>query len=86
MTVPFVRWVEDQDAVGLTAEIYAAWKRANPGRASMPDILKCFSPRPDLLQSVIDLCYPLHFADGRLTRRQKEMVATLVSGLNRCPY
>ena len=26
----------------------------------------------------------IHFADGHLTRRTKEMIATYVSGLNRC--
>ena len=28
----------------------------------------------------------LHFTEAQLTRRVKEMIATLVSGLNQCPY
>lgn len=82
----FIRWVEDEEAVGPVAELYAAWKKANPDRGRMPEILKCFSPRPDFLKSVMDFSYSVHFKDGFLTRRQKEMIATYVSGLNRCPY
>ena len=84
--MPFIQWTEDEDAEGFTAEVYDAWKAANPGRQRMPDILKCFSMRPDFMKSVIDFSYPLHFQDGHLTRRVKEMIATWVSALNQCPY
>jgi len=83
---PFIHWVDDDEATGEVAEIYATWKAANPGRPAMPQILKCFSLRPDFLRALIDFSYPLHFQEGYLTRRVKEMIATLVSGLNRCPY
>jgi hypothetical protein len=52
----------------------------------MPGILKCFSQRPDFLQSVMDFSYRVHFSDGHLSRRVKEMIATYVSALNQCPY
>jgi hypothetical protein len=85
-SVPYIDWINDEDADGEVAEIYAAWKSANPEREQMPDILKCFSLRPDFLQAVIGFTYPLHFSDGELTRRQKEIIATYVSALNQCPY
>jgi hypothetical protein len=81
-----IGWIEDDAASGEVAEIYRAWKQANPGRPRMPGILKCFSLRPDFLRALIGFTYPLHFTDGHLTRRVKEMIATFVSGLNRCPY
>ncbi|MDP6443081.1 MAG: carboxymuconolactone decarboxylase family protein [Pirellulaceae bacterium] len=84
--MPFINWVEDDQATGPVADIYDAWKQANPQREKMPDILKCFSSRADVLGKVIELSYPLHFQDGSLTRRTKEMIATLVSALNQCPY
>ena len=84
--MPFIRWVDDDEATGQVAEIYQSWKDANPGRDRMPEILKCFSLRPDFLKSVRDFTYPLHFSDGFLTRRVKEMIATYVSGLNHCLY
>ena len=84
--MPFIRWVEDEEATGPLAEVYRQWKEANPGRDRIPEILKCFSARPDFLRQVIEFSYGLHFADGHLSRRTKEMIATLVSGLNQCPY
>ena len=81
-----IDWVEDDDARGEVAEVYAAWKAANQGRDRMPGILKCFSARPDFLRQVMDFSYTVHFRDGHLTRRVKEMIATYVSALNRCKY
>ena len=84
--MPHIRWFDDEEAEGPLAEVYAAWKAANPGRPRMPDILKCFSQRPDFLKQVMDFSYGLHFSDGHLPRRIKEMLATYVSALNRCRY
>ena len=33
-----------------------------------------------------DVADRLHFSEGHLTRRQKEMIATYVSALNQCLY
>ena len=84
--MPHIAWVEEDAAHGDVATIYQAWKAANPQREHIPEILKCFSARPDFLKSIIDISYSLHFADGFLDRRTKEMIATLVSALNQCPY
>ena len=81
-----IQCVEDEQATGLVAEVYRAWKDAQPGRERIPEILKCFSARPDFLRQVIEFSYGLHFSDGHLTRRIKEMIATYVSALNRCRY
>ena len=84
--MPRINWVEDDQAEGLVAEVYAAWKARNPGRPNLPGILKCFSPRPDFLRQVIEFSNTVHFSHGHLSRRVKEMIATYVSALNRCPY
>jgi alkylhydroperoxidase family enzyme len=84
--MPYIRWIEDEEAAGPLARIYEAWRKSHPGRSRMPEILKCFSLRPDVLQAMMDLSYPLHFEEGFLSRRVKEMIATYVSGLNQCPY
>lgn len=81
-----IDWIEDDQASGDVAEVYSAWKAANPDREAMPEILKCFSARPDFLQHVMQASYGLHFTDGHLSRRQKEMIATYVSALNGCRY
>lgn len=84
--MPFIDWIEDEAATGELAEIYRSYMATRPDRARMPGILKCFSQRPDFLRRVIEFSHELHFADGHLTRRTKEMIATLVSALNQCPY
>jgi alkylhydroperoxidase/carboxymuconolactone decarboxylase family protein YurZ len=81
-----IRWVEEREATGEIAEVYAAWMAANPGRPEIPGILKCLSLRPELFEGMDALSDSVHFREGHLTRRVKEMIATYVSALNRCPY
>lgn len=81
-----IRWVEESEATGAAASAYADWFAANPGRPGIPGILKCFSLRPDFFRQVVDFSNTMHFAEGHLTRRLKEMIATYVSALNLCPY
>ena len=83
---PRIAWVEDDQASGELAGIYGAWREQNPDREGMPEILKCFSARPDFLAQVMQASYGLHFTDGHLDRRQKEAIATYVSALNHCRY
>ena len=80
-----IRWIEEAAATGEAAEAYQEWMQQT-GRDRIPGILKCMSLRPDFLRQVIDFSNTLHFSEGHLTRRMKEMIATYVSGLNRCPY
>ncbi len=80
-----IDWVEDGNAVGETAEVYSRWKAANDQRP-LPDILKCFSARPDVLEKIEELSNVLHFSDGHLNRRNKEKIASFVSALNKCRY
>ena len=81
-----IRWISENEAEGPVAEAYTDWFRANPGRTEIPGILKCFSLRPDFFRDVVSFSNCIHFSDGHLTRRVKEMIATYVSGLNHCPY
>ncbi len=56
------------------------------GRVDLPGIVKCFATNPPLLKCMIDLAAGFLFVDSHLTRKHKEMVATLVSAQNECPY
>jgi uncharacterized peroxidase-related enzyme len=81
-----IQWIEESEATGELAAAYAEYFRRRPERTKVADVLKCFSHRPDFLRQVMDFSWSLHFCDGHLTERVKEMLATLVSGQNRCPY
>jgi len=80
-----IKLVEDDEARGEIADVYNQWKKKT-GRAEMPGILKCFSARPDFLRQVVDFSDTVHFSEGHLSRRHKEMIATFVSAVNHCPY
>lgn len=81
-----IRWVDESEATGAIGEAYAAWMRSNPGRSEIPGILKCLSLSPDLFQGMDEVSERVHFREGHLSVRVKEMIATYVSALNRCPY
>lgn len=76
--------VDESDAEGPVAEIYAAGK-ARSVAGVVPDILRTMSLRPDFL-ATIDAASRLHFTDGALTRAQHEMIASYVSALSKCRY
>jgi hypothetical protein len=80
-----IRIFEDHEATGETAAAYDFW-RAGSGRHQVPGIIKCFGARPDFLRQVVEFSNTVHFSEGHLTRRHKEMIASYVSYLNRCPY
>jgi uncharacterized peroxidase-related enzyme len=80
-----IRITEDHEATGEVAAAYDFW-RAGSGRQNVPGIIKCFGARPDFLRQVVEFSNKVHFSEGHLSRRHKEMIASHVSYLNRCPY
>jgi hypothetical protein len=76
--------VDEVDAEGPVAEIYAAGKGRSVAGV-VPEILRTMSLRPDFL-AAIDAASRLHFTDGALTRAQHEMIASYVSALSKCRY
>ena len=80
-----IRITEDDEATGEVAAAYDFW-RSGSGRKKVPGIIKCFGARPDFLRQVVEFSNKVHFSEGHLSRRHKEMIASHVSYLNRCPY
>jgi hypothetical protein len=80
-----IKIIEDAEATGDTLAAYDFW-RVGSGRQQVPGIIKCFGARPDFLRQVVQFSNTVHFSEGHLSRRHKEMLASYVSYLNRCPY
>ena len=80
-----IRIIEDAEAQGATAEAYEFWRKGS-GRQQVPGIIKCFGARPDFLRQMVEFSNTIHFSEGHLQRRHKEVIASYVSYLNRCPY
>lgn len=79
--------IGDAEATGEVAAAYEYWRTHSArGRREVPGIIKCFGARPDFLRQVVDFSNAVHFSEGHLTRQHKEMIASYVSFLNRCPY
>ena len=77
--------IEEAEASGEVAELFERY-RSHFGRPAVPGILKCFATHPPLLRHMMGLAESFLFVDGYLSRRHKEMIATLVSTENECPY
>jgi hypothetical protein len=82
--MPRIKMVEEADAAGPLAELYAQSKDRSVAKV-VPEILRTMSLRPDFLAAV-NQASMLHFTDGALTRAQHEMIASYVSALNKCRY
>jgi uncharacterized peroxidase-related enzyme len=77
--------IEESAAGNEVLSLYADY-RDRFGRPNIPGILKCFATHPPLLESMMNIASTLLFVDGHLTRRHKEMIATLISSQNNCRY
>lgn len=77
--------VEESAATDEVAVLYEYF-RTHFGRPDVPGILKCFATHPPLLRHMMVISETLIFSDGALGRKHKEMIATLVSAQNFCPY
>lgn len=75
--------VSEDQATGKVAEIYSEIRKTFP---AVPNVMKAFSQRPELLSQVREVAMTATFGGSRLTRPQEEMIATVVSSLNRCHY
>jgi len=76
--------IEEEDATGETAELYAQVKERT-GLPFVPDMFRLASSDPRLMKVVI-AGFSGVFAPSTLEREVKEIVASWTSKLNGCPY
>ena len=79
----FIKIVPPAEATGALKEEYA---RAEKERGALSNMLAVTSLHPGMLDVHLDLYNQVHFAEGPLSRRERELVATVVSRENRCAY
>lgn len=79
----WITTTSEQDASGKLKEIYQSFR---PNFPIVPNIMKSFSLKPDLLAAVARTFTTATFGASNLSRVQEEMIATVVSSLNRCHY
>lgn len=52
----------------------------------LPGIMRAMSLKPEAMIAMIQVAQKMHFSEGFLKVRTKELVATYVSSLNQCPF
>ena len=78
----WIEWVEEGDAAGRLAELYAKHRGAN----GVDHILKIHGLSPASMKGHYDFYRILMYGRSPLTRPQREMIAVVVSAANKCHY
>jgi alkylhydroperoxidase family enzyme len=79
----FIRLIEEGEAEGLLAEQYeAAVERAG----KVFNIVKAMSHRPGVLRASIALYREIMFGESGLSRKERELLATVASAEQSCRY
>ncbi|HEU5264943.1 MAG TPA: carboxymuconolactone decarboxylase family protein [Gaiellaceae bacterium] len=78
-----IRLIDEGEAQGLLAEEYdAAVERAG----KVFNILKAMSLRPGVLRASMELYREIMFGESGLSRRERELLATVTSAEQSCHY
>ncbi len=79
----WIRTVEEGQAQGKLLRLYEGlWKQMG----MVPNILKVFSLHPETMQATMTIFQTLMYGPAPLSRAQREMIALVVSSINRCHY
>lgn len=79
----WIRVVDETEAQGRLKECYDEIKKA---RGKVANIMKVHSLQPDAMMAHLNLYKTIMFGPSGLSRRQRELLATVVSALNECAY
>jgi uncharacterized peroxidase-related enzyme len=81
--LPYIRLIDEDEAEGVLEEEYAA----AVGRAGKVfNILKAMSLRPAVLRASIALYREIMFGESGLSRKERELLATVASAAQDCHY
>jgi alkylhydroperoxidase family enzyme len=81
--VAHLRLIDPEDAEGLLAEEYAA---AVARAGKVYNIVRSMSLSPEALRASMGLYKAIMFGPSRLTRQDRELLATVTSATNDCYY
>lgn len=79
-------WIRVIPPADATGALKAEYERAQKERGAIANVFTITSLHPGALAAHLDLYETVHFADGPLSRRERELVATVVSRANECAY
>jgi len=84
--MPYIRTIPPPEATGKLKEMYESGGGPSAARGKVAMIRQVQSLNPDALMAWSALGAEIMYGRSRLTRRQREMIATVVSAINHCSY
>jgi alkylhydroperoxidase family enzyme len=82
----YIRTVPPSEASGKLKEVYESGTGPSAARGKVAMIRQVQSLNPDTLMAWSTLGAEIMHGRSRVTRRQREMIATVVSATNHCSY
>ena len=79
-------WIKVVPPGEATGKLKTEYERAAKERGALANIHSVTSLHPGLLDAHLSLYEEVHFAESPLSRRERELVATVVSRTNECAY
>jgi uncharacterized peroxidase-related enzyme len=79
----WIRVIDESEAEGKLKAYYAEIRQA---RGKVANIMKVHSLQPDAMLAHLNFYKTIMFGPSGLSRRQRELLATVVSALNQCTY
>ncbi len=83
MMICWIKVIEPEEAKGKIKEVY---DKIREKRGYIANVFKSHSLNPESLESHLDLYMNLMFGSSPLSRADRELIATVVSFLNKCKY
>lgn len=84
--MPYIKTILPSEASGKLKEIYESGAGPSAARGKVSMIRQVQSLNPNTLTAWRTLDVSIMRGDSRITRRQREMIATVVSATNHCSY
>jgi uncharacterized peroxidase-related enzyme len=81
--MPWIGIVEEENSTGKLKEIY---EKIVKKRGKLSNIMKIHSLNPIAMDKHMDLYLSIMFGSSNLSREYRELIAVVVSSVNKCPY
>ena len=79
----WIKTIDESEANGIVKQVYSALKQ-KLGRIS--PMVQAMSLKPEAMRAVTQLIRAIHFGASNLTHAQENMIAVVVSSINKCLY
>jgi alkylhydroperoxidase family enzyme len=84
--MPYIKTILPSEATGKLKEIYESGSGPSAARGKVSMIRQVQSLNPNALAAWRALDVEIMRGESKITRRQREMIATVVSATNHCSY